>query len=164
MRNKWIAALLMVGMMMPTLIQAEVVEDSVRNTYISEEINSEVAYINEVNEEEINPDEGIMPIFTSINDISASINISNGIATVSGSTSALRSGKVETIVKLQQFCDNQWKTLATWSSKEEYFSMVEKSKAVKKGYSYRVQVTGKAYDSNGKVIEQATVNSQSQYY
>lgn len=164
MRNKWIAALLMVGMMMPTLIQAEVVEDSVRNTYISEEINSEVAYINEVNEEGINPDEGIMPIFTSINDISASINISNGIATVSGSTSALRSGKVETIVKLQQFCDNQWKTLATWSSKEEYFSMVEKSKAVKKGYSYRAQVTGKAYDSNGKVIEQATVNSQSQYY
>lgn len=164
MRNKWIAVLLMVGMMVPTLTQAEVVEDNVGNTYISEEVTNEVACISEVDEEEMNPDDEIMPIFTSINDISASINISNGIATVSGSTSALRSGKVETIVKLQQFYDNQWKTLATWSSKEEYFSMVEKSKAVKKGYSYRAQVTGKAYDSSGKVIEQATVNSQSQYY
>lgn len=162
MRNKWIAALLVMGMMMPTLIQAEVVEDGIRNTYIGEEIHSEVVY--EIDEQGINLDEGIMPIFKSINDISASINISKGVATVSGSTSALRSGKVETIVKLQQFYNNQWKTLATWSSKEEYFSMVEKSKAVKKGYSYRAQVTGKAYDSKGKVIEQATVNSQSQYY
>ena len=104
MRNKWIAVLLMAGMMMPTLIQIGVLEDSVRNTYIGEAINSEVAYIN-------------------INEISTSINIGNGIARVSGSTSAIHLERVETIVQLQQFYDNKWKTLDTWSSKEEYFSM-----------------------------------------
>lgn len=164
MRNKWTVLILMAGMMIPTFTQATVVEEGVQNICINDITDGEDFYINELDAEEMDYDDGIMSIFTDINDISASINISKGIAKVSGSTSAVRSSKVETIVRLQQFCDNKWKTLYTWSSKEEYFSMVEKSKAVKSGYSYRAQVTGKAYNSSGKVTEEVTVNSQSQYY
>lgn len=145
--NKWIALSLALSMVVPTTVQA--------NTEHTKSINIE----------DINNEESIMPIFTYINLINTSVDISkSGIATVMGSVKAIKTEKVSTTVRLQQFKNNKWQTLYTWSDEDKYSCTVERSRAVPKGYSYRTQVTGKVYDAKGKVIEEVTVHSTSQYY
>lgn len=127
------------GILAPTLVQANIVETSI--------------------------EEEIMPLFDHINLMNASMNINKyGIATAMGSVNAIFAPGVGITVSIQQFKNEKWQTIHTWSEKDQYFCTIEKSRAVAKGYSYRTQVNGKVYDENDKVIENVTVYSKSQFY
>ena len=66
-------------------------------------------------------------------------------------------------VELQQK-DGSWSTIKTWSDRYECFAIVDENYAVASGYSYRLKLTYKAYDSNDNLIETLTDYSDIIYY
>lgn len=66
-------------------------------------------------------------------------------------------------VELQQN-DGGWSTIKTWSDKDYISAFVDENYAVMSGYSYRLKLTHKAYDSNDNLIETVTKYSEVIYY
>ncbi len=58
-------------------------------------------------------------------------------------------------VALQQK-GSSWSSIKTWSDKGGSNAFVDEKYAVAKGYSYRLKLTHKAYDSSGNLIETIT--------
>ena len=56
------------------------------------------------------------------------------------------------IVELQQNTGT-WGTIKTWSAERQNTATVNEDYTVSKGYSYRLKLTHKAYDSSGKLVE-----------
>jgi hypothetical protein len=66
-------------------------------------------------------------------------------------------------VELQQN-DGGWDTIKTWSNKGGTNAFIDRDYAVMSGYSYRLKLTYKAYDSNDNLIETITDYSEVIYY
>ena len=66
-------------------------------------------------------------------------------------------------VELQQN-DGGWDTIKTWSNKGGTNAFIEQNYAIMSGYSYRLKLTHKAYDSNDNLIETITEYSDIIYY
>ena len=62
-------------------------------------------------------------------------------------------------VELQQWNGTSWTTIKTWTDRYESYAMVSRNYAVMSGYTYRLKLTHKAYDSNGNLIETLTTYS-----
>lgn len=101
----------------------------------------------------------VQPRYTYVFDVQAilSINESTGIASCSGSISARNSYPVKVTVQLQREDTTGWTAVKTWSNTGTLATSVAKAWAVFSGYNYRVYVIGFVYDSNGNIIESASV-------
>lgn len=76
-----------------------------------------------------------------------------GEAYCMGKTITTSTYKAHTTVELQQYTKS-WTKFTSWSATSSTKIMqLEKNYYVDKGYSYRLKVTHKAYDSNGKTVE-----------
>lgn len=71
-----------------------------------------------------------------------------------GRTSVQNGYTAETIVELQQ--SNSWHTIQTWSRKGGTSSSIDQDYYVVSGYSYRLKITHKAYNSSGTCVETIT--------
>ena len=69
-----------------------------------------------------------------------------------GLTRTIPGYKAEIIVTLQQL-DGRWKPLKTWTVKNTENAEINETYYVEAGYSYRLSVTHKAYNSSGKLVE-----------
>ena len=103
--------------------------------------------------------DGVQPRYTYVLDVQAipSINESTGIASCSGSITTRNTYPVKVDVHLQMQENTGWTTLKTWSSTGTLAATVAKAWAVYSGHNYRVLVVGFVYDSNGNIIESASV-------
>ena len=72
-----------------------------------------------------------------------------------GSTDVYDGYTAGVIVELQQNTGN-WGTIKTWSSDRAYCATVDEYYTITKGYSYRLKLTHKAYNSSGKLVESIT--------
>lgn len=105
------------------------------------------------------------PRFDYIKQTRAYLEIANnGIATVQGQLNASDCDSVGITVKLQQYTSGSWKTVSTWTATGSTRCSLEKSKAISSGYTYRVEVVGKVYDSSGKVLESHTEYSNTVFF
>lgn len=76
-----------------------------------------------------------------------------GEAYCMGKTITASTYKAHTTVELQQYTKS-WTKFTSWSTTSNAgLALLEKNCSVDKGYSYRLKVTHKAYDSNGKTVE-----------
>lgn len=76
-----------------------------------------------------------------------------GEAYCMGKTITASTYKAHTTIELQQYTKS-WTKFTSWSATSSTKTMqLEKNCYVDKGYSYRLKVTHKAYDSNGKTVE-----------
>lgn len=66
-------------------------------------------------------------------------------------------------VEVQQN-DGGWDTIKSWSNKGGTHAFIDQDYAVMSGYSYRLKITHKAYDSNDNLIETITKYSDIIYY
>lgn len=69
-----------------------------------------------------------------------------------GSTQVQSGYKAGVIVELQQNTGT-WGTIKTWNEERQNTATVNEDYTVSKGYSYRLKLTHKAYDSSGKLVE-----------
>ncbi|MCI5957731.1 MAG: hypothetical protein MRZ54_12195 [Clostridiales bacterium] len=109
----------------------------------------------------------ISPYYSDTSLISAGLSIKNGVAGCDGLVSPNSSTKIATVsVRLQQLVDGRWKQLASWSETASPGSTAAAggSKAVTKGYSYRVMVYGTVKDANGNVLERTSCASNTETY
>ena len=107
------------------------------------------------------------PMYNYIFNISARININNGIAICSGSaTPSYSDTNVYLEVKLQRLENGTWKTIETWTDRSSNGSRVSAggNKNVSKGYTYRVQAVVHIYDANGRTLETANATSPVKLY
>lgn len=105
------------------------------------------------------PETGISPQWTDVSTIFSDMTVDSwGIADVgvSGVAKATSSAdSVELIVELQKYTDS-WETIKTWTDKADAkFVAVDGKYAISKGYSYRLNITFKAYKGK-KLLETAT--------
>lgn len=76
-----------------------------------------------------------------------------GKASCMGKTSTLSDYKAHVTVELQQYTKS-WIKFDSWNTTSNSgLALLNKNCYVDKGYSYRLKVTHKAYDSNGKTVE-----------
>lgn len=66
-------------------------------------------------------------------------------------------------VELQQYSDG-WNTIKTWSDSNSNSAVVDQEWYVNKGYSYRLKLTHKAYNSDWNTIESITKYSNQVVY
>lgn len=99
----------------------------------------------------------ITPRWSYLSSITASIDIDDGIATISASCDAVDSNVTKTKIKCElQKYDDSWSTIKTWTvSDNEVIVSMEKTYAVASGYDYRLKVTGYAYNGS-TLLESAT--------
>ena len=129
--------------------------------YADEEVKMPI-----ITEVQANGNEGIMPIYTYIDIISAGLGIDeNGRCTFSGSVTALHY-KIDLEIYLQRsrnqvFWDNIMGAMTTvdQSGSMEYHKNLEPD-----DYFYRTKVVVNVLDSNGNTIETQTVYSDSKRY
>lgn len=76
-----------------------------------------------------------------------------------GKTSVQSGYTAEVVVELQQK-DGGWNTIKTWSNSGSPFAIVDEDRYVSKGYSYRLKLTHKAYNSRGTQVESITKYSE----
>ena len=70
-----------------------------------------------------------------------------------GKTITMTGYKAHVTVELQKYIKS-WTKFDSWSTTSASgVAQIEKNCYVDKGYSYRLKVTHKAYDSNGKTVE-----------
>lgn len=107
----------------------------------------------------------ITPRYTYVDSIIAELEIDStwGIATCSGEVLAKRNMPVEVVVKLQKYVNEQWETLKTWSIQDSFSAYASGHYAIDRGYDYRVYVVGYVYDSEGYVIDIATLAQEKHY-
>lgn len=69
----------------------------------------------------------------------------------------------EVIVELQKL-NGGWETIVKWTDKAEDYAVIDNSRYVSSGYSYRLKITHKAYNSNGTLVETITKYSNTVVY
>lgn len=109
----------------------------------------------------------ISPYYTDTALISAALSIDNGIATCDGLVSPNSSSKIATVsVRLQRLVNGRWSQIASWSNTASagLTAAATGTKAVTKGYSYRVMVYGTVKDANGNVLERTSRASYTETY
>ena len=100
-----------------------------------------------------NSPDSIIPYNIAISFADADISINAlGSAWCFGKTIVSPAYSAGTTVELQQN-NGGWHKFKSWSATGASTAVVDKSYYVDKGYSYRLKVTHKAYDSNGKTVE-----------
>lgn len=99
-------------------------------------------------------------IISTVNDL---ILKSGGIFECFGSTTVQGGYTAYVKVELQQN-DGGWDTIKTWSNKGGTNAYIDQNYAVMSGYSYRLKLTHKSYDSNDNLIETITKYSDIIYY
>lgn len=88
---------------------------------------------------------------------------SGGIFECFGATDVPMGYSAYVKVELQQK-DGSWSTIKSWSDKDTFHAFIDQDYAVASGYSYRLKLTHKAYDSNDNLIETLTDYSDVIYY
>lgn len=106
------------------------------------------------------PKTGISPLWDDVSTITSRMEVDSwGIASVSATTWAATTSSadsVKLIVELQRYEDNKWNTIKSWEDNQGVtFAAVNEKYAIKKGYSYRLYLTVKAYKGS-KLLETAT--------
>lgn len=107
----------------------------------------------------------ISPRYAYTDYIDASLEFSNGRAISIGSIFAygMRATSVE--VRLQQYFENDWRTIGLWTgSSSGGTSEAGGSEEIDTGFEYRTYTRGKVYDSNGNVLETVNFYSDVKYY
>ncbi len=102
----------------------------------------------------------ISPQWTDVSTITSRMEVDSwGIATISATGRASTTSSADSatlIVELQRYEDNNWNTIKSWEdNKGVKFASVTEKYAIKKGYSYRLYLTVKAYKGS-KLLETAT--------
>lgn len=110
----------------------------------------------------------IQPFYISTGNITATLSIdSNGNAACSGQVTAMSSSsKTSITVKLVKKSGSTWSEVKKWTSSGSGITGASAGGSVKvaKGYTYRVEVTGKVYNSSGTLLETTTKNSAEKAY
>lgn len=111
-------------------------------------------------------EDGIMVCYEYINNLNVNLKITAGTAIASGKSSTKGKSQTSVTVRLQKSSDGEkWATIATWKgTKSSGISEASGTKTLTSGYSYRVWVNGKVYDSDGTVLESANKYSSVQRY
>ena len=86
-----------------------------------------------------------------------------GILECFGATTVQRGYTAYVKVEVQQN-DGGWDTIKTWTNKDSSHAFIDENYAVMSGYSYRLKLTHKSYDSNDNLIETITDYSDIIYY
>ena len=108
--------------------------------------------------------EAVTPRYTYTAIISASLDFSGGRAVSAGAIypHGLRATSVE--VRLQQYIDNDWRTIGMWSgSCSEGPSEAGGSEEIDTGFTYRTYTKGIVYDDDGNVLETVKFYSDEKY-
>lgn len=105
-----------------------------------------------------NPITPVEPMYDYVNLVYARLEIGEdwGMTTCTGTITAKQLLPVKVIVRLQKL-DGYWQTIKSWSATGTGSASHTGNYAVYSGYTYRVSVIGYVYDSNGNIIETATV-------
>jgi len=104
--------------------------------------------------------------YSHISSVSANINITSaGKAMCFGQTYVTSSANTATVtVSLQQNSGGTWSTIKSWSNSGSGTVTVDKEWYVLSGYSYRVFVSVSVYNSNGTLLESASLYSMTVKY
>ena len=109
----------------------------------------------------------IQPRYVTISSFTASISISkSGYATCYSKVRLGDSGvSADLTMELQCSTDGKnWNTIMTWAASGSGTVSLNKLRLVSSGYTYRVYATAKVYSSLGKLIEDESIPSLTQYY
>ncbi len=93
-----------------------------------------------------------------------SINRTWGIADFVARVESIDDVDLEVEAALQMYVNDRWETLYLWSTREQYVAGVDGSYAIARGYQYRLEVTGYAYDENGNLAESDTIYDYENFY
>lgn len=109
---------------------------------------------------------GITPQYKHTSSLTSELSISGGTASVKGNvTPTSDAHRANVKVELQQLVDGSWKTIETWTASSTKGGCTAKgTKALTKGYSYRVYTTGKVYNNAGALMETSYKASSSKSY
>ena len=109
---------------------------------------------------------GVSPLYTYTYSIAGKLSISGGTAPAAGTvTPSDLNNKTTVTVKLQRNENGTWKTIATWTGSNSHgISSAGGDKTLTKGYSYRVYVVGKVYNSSGTLLETTTKTTSTKAY
>ncbi len=109
--------------------------------------------------------ETIQPRYTYIDAVGAKISIdSKGKATCTGVGYAKDTyATVDLTIQLQQYKNNTWTTLQTWTGSDINMAVVSGEYYVYKGYKYRTKTNMIVYDENGKYLESAIGTQETTY-
>ena len=94
--------------------------------------------------------------FTYIDSAAASLSFTGNTARAAGKITPYDHRRTTVTVRLQKSSNGTsgWSTIGTWTgSNASGTSTAAGTKSVATGYYYRVQTTGKVYDSSGNVLE-----------
>lgn len=106
----------------------------------------------------------IQPRFTYIDEVSATIIISNlGVAHCDGLIATRTLNPVKLVIRLQELDGSNWMTIKKWEITGTSAVTDTKSYAVYSGSHYRVKVTGYVYDEDGNLLEYASAYSYMDY-
>lgn len=111
-------------------------------------------------------DSEISPMYIHLMTLSSSLDIDKlGIATCTAKlVQNLSDGSSELIMNLQKLnADNTWSSVHIWTKTGEKTCSDSQYKLVSKG-TYRLFVTSKIYDSDGKFVESGTIYSINRTY
>ncbi len=111
-------------------------------------------------------DAEVSPMYIHLMTLSSSLDIDKlGIATCTAKlVQNLGDGSSELIMNLQKLnSDNTWSSVHTWTKTGLKTCSDSQYKLVSKG-TYRLFVTGKIYDSDGKFVEAGTIYSINKTY
>ena len=97
----------------------------------------------------------VSPRYTAITNADCEFNLQNGVAYCKGYTYVQSGYKAGVVVELQKN-NGGWKTFKTWTANGGTYATVNETYSVSSGYSYRIKVTHKAYDSTGSLVEVVT--------
>lgn len=118
-----------------------------------------IEYIAEPKDYEIRPMWDYIMTFSNAFDISKW-----GKATADCTISSFNADELSVEIRLQQYKDNTWITIKTWTNREPApYCGVGGQWYVMSGYYYRIYTIGKAY-KNGVVVEKTTYVSPSKKY
>ena len=114
----------------------------------------------------VHAEEDIMLCYEYVSSINASLSISSGTAKAAGKVCSSDNLKTSITVRLQRKSSNgTWSTISTWTdSNNSGASEAGGTKTLTSGYSYRVYVTGKVYNSAGTVVETVDKYSATKSY
>ena len=112
-------------------------------------------------EEQIRPEEPIIPAYVGTNRITSGLNIDDGTAECYYSISLKSGYKASLTASLQQYTGDGWTTIKSWSEPKATYHSETKYWAVASGHTYRLYVQANVYDSNGNYVEYVYVASPS---
>lgn len=112
-------------------------------------------------EEQVRPEEPIIPAYIGTASISAGLQIDDGTAECYYSINLKSGYKASLTASLQQYTGDGWTTIKSWSEPKATYHSETKYWAVPSGHTYRVYAQANVYDSNGNYVEYVYVASPS---